>query len=113
GAAVQQFQPQFVFHCQPALLAEEPIQMDGPIHLSDSIFGEENDLDGLFRKKIEQIAYDGIDGPEVRDDRGMDGRAFYRFCASFLRRPAALKGGGAEPLQIVIQMRQVNQIESW
>ena len=39
-ARVENFQTQFVLYRQPALLPENPVEMDRRIHVGDAVFGK-------------------------------------------------------------------------
>ena len=58
AAAVQNFHTQFVFDGKPVLGAKKAVEMDGLVDGCESVFREEDDLDGLFGEKIEQVAND-------------------------------------------------------
>ena len=65
--------------------------MDGRVDRRDAVFGEEHDLTSRVSKKVDEVADDGVD---------------------LLAGPCAMRGCvRAEALQVVIEMRQVNQIQ--
>src|SRR5262245_43765177 len=51
-AAVEQLKTEFLLHAQPACAPEQAVQMNWPIHWCDSVFGEQDDLDGLPSEEI-------------------------------------------------------------
>ena len=62
---VKQFAPQFFLYRQPAAFAKQPVKMNRHVHRTDSVFREQNHLDGLLFKESQQIAHDRINPPEV------------------------------------------------
>src|SRR2546425_9247410 len=94
--------------------------MNRSIHLADSIFGNQDDLDGLCLKEINQIAGNDINRMQVWDDGGVNlvaadvrRRMFSSVSASPEIPPPHVGGYGRGPqsLQVVIQMRQINQAQ--
>ena len=71
-AGVENFQAEFVFHRQPAALAEKPIQMHRRIHVRDAVFGKQNHLHAALAEKVNQVADDDINVTQVADDGGID-----------------------------------------
>ncbi len=92
GAAIEQFEAELIFDGEPMVLAQEAVHVDGSINRSDAVFGEEQDLHGALLEKVDQVADDGIDLPKVL----RDGRVI-----------------GAEALEVVIEVRQINQAQAW
>ena len=74
----------------PALLAEQPVQVDRGVHRGDSIFGEEDHPHVPCPEEVDQITGDLVDGADVLGDVWM-----FR----------------SQPLQIVIEVRQINQTQ--
>ena len=85
---IEQLVSQFFLDRQPALFAEESVEMDGFVHLRDSVFRKQHHVNAALCIKIQQSADDGVNGLQV---------GFDRFVL------------GAETLEVVIQMRKVNE----
>ena len=93
--------------------------MNRRINIGDAVFGKEQHLDGAALEKRNQIADDGVDLPEIALDGGVDlvaTDARRWICIRVARRfhrPPPYVGGYARPmaLEVVIQVRQVNEVE--
>ena len=72
-ARVENFQAEFVLHRQPALLAENPVEMNRRVHVRDAVFGKQNDLHAAPVEEINQVADDGINLAQVAVNCGIDG----------------------------------------
>src|SRR5882724_8545153 len=68
-ATIEHLPSQFVLDRQPAFFPEKTIEMDWPVNVRDAVLRNDQDLHGLLRKKIEQIAYDLIDRLQVSRNR--------------------------------------------
>src|SRR5437870_13303823 len=65
GAAIEQFMAQFIFNGEPAFSPEDTVQMDGPVHVGDAVFGQEDDLNGWLAEIFNETSYDVIDGEDI------------------------------------------------
>jgi len=90
GAAVEGFEAEFVLDAEPALLAEEAVEVDGGVDGSDAVFGEHHDLDAALGEELEQVPDDAVDAPEVFGD------------VRVIR---------AEALEVVVEVREVDEVE--
>src|ERR1043166_9922285 len=64
-AAIEQLEAEFFLDRKPAFGSEQPVEMDRPIHRCDSIFGEQNYLNGLSPEKLDQLPNDRIYRPQI------------------------------------------------
>ena len=88
AAGVNGFASKFVFDADPALLAEEAVEMHRAVHIGDAVFGEENDFDAAFFVEADETADDIINLFQC-------GRDFIEI------QPVAL--------EVVIKMRQIDE----
>src|SRR6185503_8655144 len=89
-AAIEHFPAKLLFNCQPALLAENAVKVDGSVHWRDPIFGQHDHPYTGGPKKIDQIAHNAIDGGQILVD-------LWIF--------------GTQSLEVVIKMRKINEAE--
>ena len=103
-----------------AFLAEEAIQVNRPVDWSDSIFRKQNDLDGLRSEKVNKVANDCVDRAQIWNNHGawlvaadVRRRIFinHRFAGAFPPPHVGGYGTGSEPLQVVVQVGQINQAQ--
>ena len=71
-AAIEQFQTQFLLDREPAVLAEEAIQVNRRVHVRDAVFGKQNHLHRTLVEKINQVADDGVNRAQVGNDGGIE-----------------------------------------
>src|SRR6266850_199861 len=91
-ATIEQFKAQFLASHDPLLLAKYSVKVNGLVDRRDPVLGYNDDSDGALLEKVYQISDDGVDGSQVIR-YGWIGRA--------------------KPLQIVIEVREINQAQSW
>src|SRR5580704_16971720 len=91
GAGVEDFEAEFLFDAKPPFFAEDAIEMNGRVHGNNRLFGEKNHLDAARLEKGNQAADDGVYLAQIR----------FHACA------------GAESLEVVIEMREINQAQRW
>ena len=96
GPGIENFPPQLILHRQPAAFPKNPVQVDGIVHIRNAIFREQHHRNAPSRKEINQPAHQRIHFAQVAIDFGIQ---------------PAVRSVWPMPLQVVIQMRQVNQIE--
>ncbi len=82
------------------MLAKNSVEMNRRVHVRDAVFGKQNDSHIALAEEVNQIADNGVNRAQI----GNDGGIYLIF------------GRDAEsafwpmPLQVVIQVRQINQI---
>lgn len=91
AAEIEGFAAEFVFDVEPALLAEDAVQVDGLLDVGDAVLGEEDDFDVPRFVEADEIADDVVDLTEVETD--------------FLH-------VDADALEIVVEMGEVNEGEA-
>ena len=72
GTRVENFQAELILHRQPALLAEQAVEMNRRIHVRDAVFGKQDHLDIARTEVIQQVADDGINRALVGNEGGID-----------------------------------------
>src|SRR6266446_7819050 len=90
-ATIEHVPPQLILDGEPPFVPEKTVEMDWPVNVTDTVLGDDQDLNGLLRKKVEQIAHDLVYGLQVSRNRGVT---------------------GAEPLKVIIEVRQIDQAQS-
>ena len=90
GAGVEHLAPQLLAVVDPAALAEQPVQVDGPRDGPDAVLGQHHDAHAARLVEADEVAADGVDLAHVGGDAGV---------------------GGAVFLQPVVQVRQVDEAE--
>src|SRR2546422_315211 len=85
---IEHLQPELILDGNPALLAEDPVQMNGHAHVSDAVLGKNDGLHVTTLEKRDQIAHDAINLLQIARK-------------PWITRP--------KPLQVVIKVRQVNE----
>lgn len=89
-AGIEEFASEFLLDGEPALLAEETVEVDGSGDGSDAVLAEDDDVDVALLEEREKIADEVIDATEVSGDVGVV---------------------GAEALEGVIEVGQVNELK--
>ncbi len=62
---VENFQTKLFFHRQPALLAEDPVQMNRSIHVGNAVFRKQNHFHTALGERINQAADNGVNLAQV------------------------------------------------
>ena len=91
-SAVEPIETKLLLDGKPAALTEEPVEMNRSLYRCDAILGKQNNLYAARLKKINQSADNPVDALQVVGN---------------LRVPRA------KPLEVVVEVRQVNEIQRW
>ena len=67
-AKVDQFAAKLLLDGEPALFAEQAVQMDRSVHLGDAVFGEQHHVNAAPFEEVDQVPDDFIDLMQVIDD---------------------------------------------
>src|SRR6266705_7149469 len=89
---VQQLPTEFLAHRQEAGVAQHTVDVHWAAHLGDPILGKHDDVRAILLHMLYEFAAEGIDSVYIVPDRRMV---------------------GTEALQVVIEMRQIDQGEDW
>ena len=90
GPGVEHVAPEFVLYRQPPVGTQHPVQVDGACYRDNAVFGHHHHADSPRFEELDQLARHRVDGGQF----GRQGRV-----------------GGAEFLQRVIEVGQVNEVE--
>ncbi len=90
AAAVERLESEFVLDREPAVAAQHAIEVHRRVDLGDAVLGEHGDLNATRTEKVDEPASDVVDEPKIVGDLGI------------VR---------AEALQVVVEVRQVNEVE--
>ncbi len=87
---IENLRAEFVAPGDPAPFPEHAVEVHGTVHGGDAVFRQHGDLHALCLKRRDQIGGHFVDGAQVRRNRRI------------VR---------AEPLEVVVEVRQVNEME--
>ncbi len=85
---IEHFESQLLFDGDPALLSKQPIQVNRMSNTDQAVLRQDNDPHAACLEKSNQVPHNGVKRLDISRERG-------------ILRP--------QPLEIVIQVRQVNK----